>query len=77
MTKEHHILVLRTNINKKRTIKKIKLVLNDHPYIIDWSIDTEDIDKVLRVKANREVNENDISTILKSIGIYGEDLDNK
>lgn len=74
--KDHNILILRTNINKRRDLKKVKLILNQQPNIVDWSIDTEDIDKVLRIETTNKINEDDVSQLLKSIGIYGEDLNN-
>ncbi len=42
------ILVFKTNISKQSQVKKLSSVLNK-PEIINWNIDLEDCDKVLRI----------------------------
>lgn len=74
--RNQNILILRTNIDKKKKIKMIKPIFNHHPNIIDWSIDIEDIDKVLRIETNGNISENDISEVLKTVGLFAENLDN-
>jgi hypothetical protein len=45
------ILVFKTDIHFKKDIKRIEPVLNAHPAIFKWNIDTNDIDNVLRVES--------------------------
>lgn len=69
-----NILILRTNIKTKKRVKIIKHIFNNHPSIINWSIDTEDIDNVLRIEATENIDEKDVITILKLTGFYSENL---
>jgi len=62
------LLIFRTDIESKKSVKAIRSLFNDHSNIINWSIDLEDVDKVLRVEAIESLNENDIS---KLIGLNG------
>ncbi|MBZ4187816.1 hypothetical protein [Niabella beijingensis] len=45
----YHILIFKTNIATVRDRKNAALVLDEQPYIRQWSIDMEDVDRVLRV----------------------------
>ncbi|MCM4173800.1 hypothetical protein DHD32_20200 [Arenibacter sp. TNZ] len=69
-----NILILKTNIKSKKKVKIIKPIFNQHPSIIKWSVDIEDIDNVLRIEATGNIEERDIIRILKSNGFYSEDL---
>lgn len=71
---KHKILVLRTNIDKKKKLKQINQLFKQNSSIIKWSIDMEDIDKVLRIETTANINENDIGRFLKTISLFGEDL---
>jgi hypothetical protein len=62
------LLIFRTDIESNNNVNEIKSLFNDQSNIINWSIDLEDIDKVLKVEANESLNENDIS---KLIGLNG------
>lgn len=68
------LLILKTDIQTKKNIRKVKPILNKHPYISTWSIDTEDIDNVLRIEASNNLSENDIINQLKSSGFFCEIL---
>ena len=68
------LLILRTDIKTRKKVRKIKSVFNKHPVIIDWSIDLEDIDNVLRIKAYDELTEEDIISLVQKEGFYCEDL---
>lgn len=43
------VLIFKTNIIPKKA-QVVGPVLNNHPVIVDWSIDLEDIDKALRIE---------------------------
>lgn len=43
------ILIFKTNIQSVQDIDSIKSILDTHPHIERWNVDTEDIDCVLRV----------------------------
>lgn len=44
-----HILIFRTNIKTQSDVTIISSVMSSEQQIIEWSIDTEDVDCVLRV----------------------------
>ncbi|ELR72022.1 hypothetical protein C900_02017 [Fulvivirga imtechensis AK7] len=49
-------------------------VFNHHPLIDGWSVDTADIDNVLRIETNGELKETDIINLIKKYGYYIEAL---
>ena len=68
------VLVFQTNIDSQHHIEAISPLFNNHQGIIDWSVDTEDIDKVLRVEANEHLDESDIINLMSAQGFYCDDL---
>jgi len=68
------LLILRTDIKTKKKVKVLKHVFNNHPVITKWSVDTDDIDNVLRIEAKKELKEKDIIHLIKAHGFYGEVL---
>jgi hypothetical protein len=49
MEKILEILVFKTNIKTQADRMHIKSILDAHPKILEWSVDMEDVDCVLRV----------------------------
>ncbi|MFT5822864.1 MAG: hypothetical protein ACI8ZM_004121 [Crocinitomix sp.] len=70
------LLILKTDLDSVQGIDMIRPILNLHPSIIDWSVDTEDIDNVLRIEAKKSISEPDIITLLTQYGIAIETLNN-
>ena len=68
------LLILRTDIKTKKKVKLMKPVFNNHPIISKWSIDTEDIDNVLRIEAEDSLHEDDVKRMVVENGFYCEDL---
>ncbi len=66
--------IFRTDIKTKKKVKVLKPIFNHHPYITKWSVDTEDIDNVLKVEVAAHVNEKDIIGLMKTCGFYCEAL---
>ncbi len=64
MNNPSQILVFRTNLNGSDEINRIRPALNGHRLIRYWSVDTEDIDKVLRVVTSSSLNEAEIIQML-------------
>lgn len=69
-----NILIFKTDIRTKKKVLALKSILKRYPVILDWSVDTEDIDRVLRVKTIGNINENDIINLIKPSGFYCEIL---
>lgn len=68
------LVILKTNIRSKRKVNRIKPIFNNMPSILNWSIDTQDIDNVLRIEATENLHEVDIIHLIKKYGFYAEAL---
>jgi len=69
-----NLFILRTNIKTKSKLNSIKSLFNNHSKIIEWSIDLEDIDKVLKIRSVKNFNENDLKNLLNLKGFNCEAL---
>lgn len=63
------LLIFKTNIANESRIKKVNALLAYNPGLMDWSIDLEDRDKVLRIEAEDQVDESDVMEIVNSWGV--------
>lgn len=68
------ILVFRTNIKSKKKVKTVKPIFNKHDDILEWTIDLDDIDNVLRIEANKSLQERTIIGMVREQGFYIEAL---
>ncbi len=68
------LFIFRTDIKTKKKVKVVKPIFNNNPDIKNWSVDTEDIDNVLRIESNGNLRENDIITLMSSCGFHCETL---
>jgi len=68
------LVILKTDIKTKKRVKVMKPVFNNHPIISKWSIDTEDIDNVLRIEAEDNLHEDEIKRLVNENGFYCESL---
>lgn len=64
------LLLFRTDIKSTEKVKYVQPLLNDHIGILDWSIDLEDIDNVLRIEASTQHIEEDIIGLVRKQGFY-------
>ena len=68
------VLVFRSNIESKEKIDHLEPLFNAHAEVLNWSIDLEDIDNVLRVEATKKITEADVIKIIQINGIQIEPL---
>lgn len=68
------IHIFKTNIKTESEVGILKILLSSNPKITTWSIDLEDIDKVLRIEATKNLSANDIVKEVESEGFYCEEL---
>ncbi|WP_341215493.1 hypothetical protein [uncultured Wocania sp.] len=68
------LLILKTDIKTREKVRIIESFLNNHSRIIKWSIDIEDIDKVLKIEVNYNLEEEDLINQIKKIGFYCDTL---
>ena len=68
------LLIFETNLDSPQNIAAVQPLFNSHKSIIDWHVDVEDIDNVLRIEAKDNLYESDIINLLEKQGFYCEDL---
>lgn len=68
------LIILKTDIETKKKVKKIKPILNNTSVIDKWTVDTEDIDNVLRIEAHDTTSEDEIIEMVHQQGFYCEAL---
>ncbi len=69
----HHILIFKTNIEQDFELNHVNDVFKNIESIINWNVDREDSDKVLRVESLKN-NISEIISVLKNIGFFCEEL---
>lgn len=67
------LIILKTNINYPESVSLLSVHLNQHPDIKSWSIDQEDLDKVLRVFSDT-LNQDSLIAMLNQLGFKAEEL---
>jgi hypothetical protein len=68
------VLIFRTNISTHQQLVFLGNILTNYPVIARWTVDTEDVDNVLRIEAFNPIGESDIVQILENWGFYCEEL---
>ncbi|MCO6358060.1 hypothetical protein BXY85_0298 [Roseivirga pacifica] len=69
------LLIFKTNITDELRVRRVNALLAYNPEVMDWSVDLEDIDKVLRIEAEDQVQEAEVMEIVNSWGIKCEALE--
>ena len=67
-------LVFKTDIETKEEVNSLQSKLKNFPMIRDWSVDFQDIDHVLRVKASSNFREVDVIHLIEKFGFHCEVL---
>jgi len=62
------LFIFRTNVETAIQIEVVEVLFNQYPMIVDWFVDTEDIDNVMRVEVSEMLTEIQIIDLIKSIG---------
>jgi hypothetical protein len=68
------ILIFKTNVENMNHIRKLYPLLKTIQGILKWNIDTEDVDRILRVEAV-SVAPQRIEMALQSAGYYCKELE--
>ena len=68
------IHVLKTDLKSLQEVNNIAPILDLHPLIKSWSVDTQDIDNVLRIEGKVNLKEKEIIPLLRQFGVYSESL---
>jgi len=68
------LLIFKTNIGSQRKLNALKPVFNNHTTIKRWTVDMEDIDKVLRIEAVEPLDEHHVINLIHARGLHCEVL---
>jgi hypothetical protein len=67
------ILVFKTNLTDSRRVNDVEPLLDVHPNIVQWNVDLEDCDNVLRI-VGRNMAAQEVEDMLLHAGYYCEEL---
>ena len=67
------ILVFKTNLTDTKRISDVEYLLDTHPHIVQWNVDLDDCDNVLRI-VSRNIAAPEVENILLNAGYYCEEL---
>lgn len=70
---EVYVLVFKTNIHFKKDVKTVGVCLKENITVLNWHIDREDVDKVLRIESTID-NTSDIIKTITQAGFLCEEL---
>ena len=68
-------LIFKTNIQSKRHLLEVEEVFDMHPSIASWNVDTEDIDKVLRIEQAQVLAVDEVIRLVSLLGLKCEVLE--
>lgn len=68
------ILIFKTDIKTSIDFMYIRPYLDKDKAILDWTIDLEDCDSVLRIECNSSLTEKDIEKRMQDIRVFCEAL---
>ncbi len=63
------VLVFKTDIENHEKVKLLKPVFDELHSVIEWSVDTQDVDKVLRIETKGSMTERKIIDLMSTIGV--------
>lgn len=73
--KSDHVIVLKSNIDSEKMKEVLTPHMDNHTSITQWSVDLEDVDKVLRIETSTFMLEKDVINYIGAIGFKIEVLD--
>ena len=68
------ILVFKTNIHQKNDIENVRNIFSKDKNILAWTIDIEDVDKVLRIEATTVNITGNVEDVLNEAGYFCREL---
>ncbi|MFD2727195.1 hypothetical protein [Hyunsoonleella rubra] len=68
------LFILKTDIRSSEQIDRIRSFFENSKSIVKWSLDTEDIDNVLKIEATANLEESVIIYQIREEGFYCERL---
>lgn len=69
------LMIFRTDINTKKKLASLQSYFDNHPFILRWNIDRQDIDNVLRLETLAGFNEFEFFKQIHFCGLHCEELE--
>lgn len=69
------LLIFKTNIENAQKMRKLGMNFSRLPQIRSWTLDAEDIDKVLKVRIDQPLGQWEVQSIVTSLGFVCEALE--
>jgi hypothetical protein len=67
------VLVFKTNLTDAKRISDIESLLDIHPHIVQWNVDLDDCDNILRI-VSRNIAPAEVENMILNAGYYCEEL---
>ncbi len=71
---DYQVIVLKSDISNAVEIRKLSTVLDHHPMIGRWTVDLEDIDRVIRIETH-VIGVDEIIALISSVGVECSELE--
>lgn len=71
---DYQIIVLKSNASSAFDIQKLSALFDHHPMIARWTVDLEDIDRVIRIESHL-IGIDEIVALITSTGLECSELD--
>ena len=68
------LFILKTDIKAQWQVNKLKPVFQKYEHIARWTVDMDDIDRVLKLETNVDAEQQDMIKLVQDQGIYCEEL---
>ncbi len=68
------VYVYKTNIDNLELAQKLSLLFDQRKEIIQWTVDTEDCDKVLRIVSKDQTSEKLYKELVQRSGFFCDEL---
>ncbi len=68
------VLVFKTSLTNAKRISDVEPILDIHPHIVQWNVDLNDCDNILRI-VSRNAEAREIENMILSAGYYCEELE--
>lgn len=68
------LFILKTDIKSQWQVNKLKPVFQKYEHIARWTVDLDDIDRVLKLETHVDTEQQDMIKLVQDQGIYCEEL---
>ena len=68
------LFIYRTDIKSKKKLNVLQPILDQHPLILHWTLDKEDVDNVLRLEVLDGLHVNEVRQLVLQCGFNCEEL---